>query len=106
MLPQRLNQKPLAKFFSLIVAGFGDTICVECQYVAGKELLLPHSAIPFLEEPQQRAGRLKMLDVAVSSQQKARQVSAIGVAHSPRRAVVVGKKERCVSTFAGVLIEQ
>jgi hypothetical protein len=29
MLPQRLNQKPLAKFFSLIVTGFGDAIRVE-----------------------------------------------------------------------------
>src|SRR5437588_10162642 len=69
MLPQRLNQKPLTKFLSSIVTGFGDAIRVECKHVAGKELLLPHGAIPFLEESQQRAGRLKLLNVPVSPQQ-------------------------------------
>src|SRR4029077_1259683 len=106
MLPQRLNQKPLTKFFSSIVTGFRDAIRVECKHVAGKELLLPHGAIPFLEESQQRAGRLKLLNVSVSSQQKARQMSAIGVAQSPCRVVVIGKQKRCISTVAGVVIEQ
>ncbi len=54
MLPQGFNQKPLAKFLSLIVTGLGDAIRVQRKHVAGKELLLPHGAIPFLEEPQQR----------------------------------------------------
>src|SRR5206468_12969481 len=96
MLKQCFNQEALAKFFPSIVTGFGDAIRVERKDVAGKELLLPHGAIPFLEESQQRAGRLKLLNVSVSSQQKARQMSAIGVTQSPRRVVVIGKQKRCI----------
>jgi CRP-like cAMP-binding protein len=42
MLLKRFNEAALAKFLSLLVAGFGDAIGVQRKHVTGKKILLPH----------------------------------------------------------------
>ncbi len=96
MLPQRFNQAPFAKFFSVLVTGFGDAIRIKRKHVARTEFLLPHGAIPLSEQTQAACWSNQAAHVTVGSQQKARQMSAIGVSQSPRRVVVLGKKKRCV----------
>ena len=70
MLLKRFNQAPLAKFLSLLVTGFGDPISVKRKHVPGKEFLLPHRAIPLSEQPEQRAGGLEPIHLAVASYQE------------------------------------
>src|SRR5215475_5150100 len=53
MLLKRFNQAALAKFLSSLVSGFSDAIGVKRKHVPGRELLLPHRAIPLAEQPEQ-----------------------------------------------------
>src|SRR5580693_5879417 len=70
MLLKRFNQALLAKFLSSLVTGFGDAIGVKREHVPGRKLQLPHRAIPFSEQPEQRAGGLEPIDSAVTSYQE------------------------------------
>src|ERR1700694_3772644 len=59
MLLKRFNQAPLAKFLSPLFPAFGDPISIKRNHDPGRELLLPHRAIPLSEQPEQRAGGLE-----------------------------------------------
>ena len=71
MLLEGFDQTLLAKFVALLVAGLSDAIGVERKHVSGRELVLAHGAIPFSEEPEQRAGGIEAIHFAVASYQEA-----------------------------------
>jgi len=56
MSPQCFDQLSLAKFLSRIVIGFGDSVGIEHEYVAGEDLAFLRGAIPLLEEAEERCG--------------------------------------------------
>ena len=68
MLPQRINQAQVAKFFATLVAGFSDAIGVKSKHIAGREFLVAHRAVPLFKQPEQHAGGIELLDLTVYSQ--------------------------------------
>jgi hypothetical protein len=106
MLLKRFNQALLAKFLSSVVTGFGDAIGVKRKHVPRRKPLFAHRAIPLSEQPEQHAGGVEPIHLAVASYQQPRQMAAIDVAQSPFLLVVLNKQKRCIGTVAGVVIEE
>ena len=67
MLLKRFNQALLAKFISLLVTGFGDSIGVKREHVPGKKLMLLYRAFPVSKQSKQCAGGIEPVHLAVAS---------------------------------------
>ena len=59
MLPGSFQQTLLAKFLSLTIQSFGNTIGVKQDGVPGSQFVFFHGTLPFLEQPYHRAGWLE-----------------------------------------------
>ena len=96
MLPCGLQQTLFAKFLSVTIQGFGNTIGVEQNGVALSQFAFFHGAIPFVEQAHHRAGCCEPFHSVVAAQKQGRWMAAVRVAQLARAIIVFGEEESSV----------
>ena len=106
VLLERGDEAVFAELFFGLVEGFGDSVGVEGEDVAGGELAVDGGGVPVFEEAEDGGGGLEMLDVAVVAEEDAGEMAAVGVTEAAGVVVVVGEEDGGVSAVDGVLVEE
>jgi hypothetical protein len=105
-LSQYFDESLLAELFSGRVEGFGYTVGVERERVAGGELAFLDWRIPFFEETENGGGGAEPFDLAVTPEDDGGQMAAVGVAEAAGGVIVVGEEDGGVGGVGGVLEEE
>ena len=106
MLPCGLQQTLFAKFLSVTIQGFGNTIGVEQDGVALSQFAFFHGAIPFVEQAHYRAGCSEPFHSVVAAQKQGRRMAAVRVAQFARAIIVFGEEESSVIPGGRVFVKQ
>src|SRR5579862_247813 len=116
MAAQGVAQAMLSKFFSGGVEGFGHTVCIERNRIAGGKAAFADSTIPLFEKSENGAGGIESIEISVcvsvavlainSAKHQTWQMSAIDIAHVSRAVVIFREEERGISVVGGILVEQ
>src|SRR6516164_175127 len=106
MLPGGFQQTLFAKFLSLTIQSFRNTIGVKQDGVAWSQFAFFHHALPFLEQAHHRAGCPKPFQTVVAAQEQCRRMATIRVAQLARIVVVFGEEEGSVIPVGRVSVKQ
>src|SRR5215469_3699049 len=106
MLPCGLQQTLFAKFLSVTIQGFGNTIGVEQDGVAWSQFAFFHGAIPFVEQAHHRAGCAEPFHRVVTAQKQGRRMATVRVAQLACAIIVFGEEESSVIPTGRVFVKQ
>ena len=102
----RRDQALFAVFFLVVWSGFGDSVGIDHQDVAGGKLAFLGGALPFFEQSQDRRGGLKALNPAIRSRENGSVVAAVHVAQSACRVIVDAEKHGGIVAGLRVAVEE
>jgi hypothetical protein len=105
-LPGGFQQTLFAKFLSLAILRFSNTIGVKQDGIAWSQLAFFHDALPFLEQAHNRAGCAEPFHSVVAAQKQGRRMAAVGVPQLARAIIVFGEKESSVIPVGRVSVKQ
>src|SRR5439155_3506620 len=106
MCVQRLDQSFLAKLLAAVVERLCDPVRVDREKVSREESAFARQALPVGEEAQHRRGRSAVVDAAVGSKEKARQVAAVPVAQASGSVVEFRIEERRIRVIGRIFVKQ
>ncbi len=106
IMAKPLNQVSLTKLFTTVIYGFGNAIRVKGEQVSRRECDIGELALPILEKTYQSCCGVEPAHGVVRAQNKAREMAAVSVMKAACFCVVVSEKQRGVSAFDGIPVEQ
>ena len=104
--PESGDEAVFAKLFFGLVEGFGYTVGVEGEDVAGVEVTLDGGGVPVFEETEDGGGGVEEFDGVVAPEKNGGEVAAVGVAKTAGGVVVIGEEDGGVGAVDGVLVEE
>ena len=106
MAAEGFDQAVFAEFVAIFVEGFGDTVGVKGEGVAGAEGALADFTIPLFENAEDRGGGVEAIDGIVLTEDECGQMATIDVAEAAGGDVVIGEEECSERTVGRVLGEE
>ena len=87
------DEAGLAEFLEVGVEGFGDTVGIEDESVAGEEKGFADFAIPVVECAEDSGRGVEGLDGGIGAEDEPAEVATVGVAEAARGVIVFGEEE-------------
>src|SRR5260370_27419154 len=106
MAAEGVEEARLAEFCAIRVEGFGDSVGVEGEDVAGGELAFAELALPLFENTDDGGGGFKARDGVVGTEEKRGEMAAVGVMQEARGVIIFGEEQRGVGAVGGVFAEE
>ena len=103
--PQHFHEPLFAELLVAGVEGLDDAVGVNRERVAGEEFALFDAAIPIAEEPEDGAGSAQPFERAAGTQEKRRQMAAVGVAQAAAAVLVLGEEQGSVGALGAVSVK-
>jgi len=75
-----------------MIEGLSDPVGIQCERISGIQPRFAHLAIPFLKNPQHRAGGIKSFQRIVAAKQQRAEMPAIHVAQPSGCFFILGEK--------------
>src|SRR6516162_1906487 len=106
MLTGGFQQALFAKFLSLTIQRFRNTIAVKQHGRAWSQFAFFHGAIPFVEQAHHGAGCAEPFHSVVAAQKQGRRMAAVRVAQLACAIIVFGEEESSVIPTCRVFVKQ
>src|SRR6266851_12512 len=106
MTAKGFDQAGFAKFFEVMVHGFGDAVGIKRQQIASTEGGLAYRALPSLEDAEDGRSGFQAIDGAVATQEQRAEMTAVDVAQETGGIVIISEKQGSEGAIGCVVAKQ